>query len=135
MVYNNDNRAAEITVKVFLDDMESGLRKMSNDKIDIIKTKSTTRDSLVRIYFLKHFQIKFDEGHTQIEFIGSELDQEALWCYFEIKDLKKFKKVEVRNSILHDIFDDQVNLINVTIDGTTKSARLKSSNPKEVLTF
>ncbi|HYG37979.1 MAG TPA: DUF6702 family protein [Cytophagales bacterium] len=133
--FNEKEKRAEVTIKIFLDDMENGLRKMTNEKIDIVKIAGRERDSLVGAYLNQHFFLKIDQTNSKGKFLGSEIEKDALWCYYELDGVKKFSQIMIRNTILYEIFDDQVNLINVSLHGEIKSARLNASNPSEIISF
>lgn len=55
--------------------------------------------------------------------------------YIEVENVAPFNQIEVSNSILTDLFDDQKNVVHVKIDGVTKSMLLQKENDTERLTF
>ncbi len=133
--YMEKEKSAQITIKIFLDDMEFGLRKSLGKKVDIMKMKPNEIDALMKNYLEKNFAIVFDDKIKNAAFLGTEIEKESLWCYLECKNLKNLNKVWVENTLLQEVFDDQVNLINITKNKETKSTKLTSTKPFDILKF
>jgi hypothetical protein len=85
-------------------------------------------DTLVKKYISSHIQIKADDKATQMNYLGFEKEDEAVNIYFEVEKIPSVKKVEINNSILHDLYDDQINIIHVIVGGNRKSTRLDYPN-------
>ncbi|MFT7603922.1 MAG: hypothetical protein ACI8VT_001490, partial [Saprospiraceae bacterium] len=49
------------------------------------------------------------------EFIGKEQseDLQAVWCYLEVTNIKFFNSIEVTNSLLMEVFEDQKNIVHI----------------------
>jgi len=60
----------------------------------------------------------------QIMYVGAEIEQEVMWCYLEVEKVKKLKSIHIKNSILHEVWPDQENLIHFRAFNKVKSARL-----------
>jgi hypothetical protein len=49
--------------------------------------------------------------------------------------VKKWKTIQVQNDIITEMFEDQSNLVHVTVRGEVHSLRLTKNNPTDKLTF
>jgi hypothetical protein len=58
-----------------------------------------------------------------------------LLLYLEIPKITAFKKIEVKNAILTDMFSEQKNLVHVNYKGSTKSLILNKAKQEDVLNF
>lgn len=54
--------------------------------------------------------------------LGKEASEDlmAVWCYFEISGYKNLRQVKIENKILTELFNDQKNIVDVTVDKRKK---------------
>lgn len=123
--YNAAEKTVEITCKLFTDDFEEALTKTSASKIDLSKpSMKAIMDKLVSAYLQKNLKIKIDGKLKALNFIGFENDREATNVYFEIENVPSLKAVEVYNTILYDLFIDQISIIHIVKNGKRISNKL-----------
>ena len=70
-----------------------------------------------------------------IKYLGHERDHEAMIFYIEVDKVKKWKSIQVQNSIITEIYDDQSNLVHVTLAEMVRSLRLTRTKPADIITF
>jgi hypothetical protein len=135
--YSEKDKALQITSRIFIDDLETSIRKKLNQpELDILKpTAGQTTDQLVSTYMNDHFKVKLDGKPQKLNYLGHEIEDAALICYIEIEKVKKFKTIEVFNNVIQETHEDQSNLVHVTYKGPVKSLRLLRDKPVDILTF
>lgn len=135
--YSEKDKALQITSRIFIDDLETSIRKKLNQpELDILKpTGGQSTDQLVSAYINDHFKVKLDNKPQKLSYLGHEIEDAAIICYIEIEKVKKFKTLEVLNDIIQETHEDQSNLIHVTYKGPVKSLRLLRDKPVDILTF
>jgi len=134
--FDEKARALEIMMRVFADDLEETMRKYSNQPdLDIIAANSSAVDQMVSGYLNMHFQIRLDNKIQKIHYLGHEREGDAFIFYIEVTNVKKWKTIQVQNDILTEIFDDQSNLVHVTVRDDVKSLRLTRDTPADKITF
>ena len=132
IIYNQDNKVLQISQRMFADDLERGIRSAYHNKFDIMAASEAERDSMVLAYLKDHFQVKQQDKGIPIRYLGSEIEEEGLWAYFEIPvDIDE--AIMVRNTILLDVFKDQQNLVHVTIGDETLSYLYNSSKKAQTI--
>jgi hypothetical protein len=123
--YNKQDGKLEVICTIFTDDFEAALAKQNPVKIDLQKTEMhAAMDVLVKKYITANLQINTDAGMTTLHYLGFEINHEATDVYFESDKLPLPKKVTVQVSLLHNLFDDQINIVHIIIDGVRKSEKL-----------
>jgi hypothetical protein len=127
--YDTESRALQITHHIFLDDLEEALKKKFDSKFDITNPQNEQeRDRYVETYIMEHFAVVVNGKPQEGNYLGHELEEGAMYCYIEIEGVKKLKSLLVKNTLLTDTFDDQVNLVHVKVDGKIKSLKLDKKN-------
>lgn len=127
--HNAKDKDLEISCKIFLDDFESCLSKQFHVKADLSAANMrTAMDSLIKKYLIGHLQIRADNKQMGLNYLGFEKDGEAANIYLEADNIVSVKKVSVVNSILQDMYDDQINIVHVIVGGNRKSTKLDYPN-------
>ena len=122
--YKTDQESLQILVSIFIDDLELAIKNESGKKYDLLEEgPHQVSDSLIMGYINSHLEISIDDKYIEPVYLGKEQseDYEAFWCYLEIENLKTFKLLEIKNTILLKEFDDQKNATNFKIDRKSKS--------------
>ena len=63
-------------------------------------------EEMLEKYLQEHLVLKVNDQPVDINYLGHEMDREAIWCYLEVQNIKAVQKVEVENSILFEEFDE-----------------------------
>lgn len=126
-------RELEIIVRIFVDDLETSIRN-ANDQPEL-KLPGPSTDQLVWKYLEPRFRISLDGRVQQIKYLGHEIEGDAILCYIQVSNVKKWNEIEVMNSMITELYDDQSNLVHVTVSEKVKSLRLMRDNPSGKLMF
>lgn len=123
--HNAVDKTLEITCKIFRDDFEKILIQNYKTKVDLINpTDRPAMEKLVNDYVQKHLGIKAGGKLLHYTGLGFEREDDAVYSYFQIENISSVKKIELTNTILHDLFDDQLSIMHVTVGGNRKSGKL-----------
>jgi hypothetical protein len=134
--FDEKDKALEIMMRVFIDDLELTLQKKTNQPdLDIYEKDSAMVDQLVRSYLKDHFRISLDNKPQKVTYIGHERESEAFIFYIEVVNVKKWKTIQVFNDIITETHNDQSNLVHVTVNEKVRSLRLTKDTPVNQLTF
>lgn len=127
--YNSESKSLQIIHHIFLDDLEQALRKIYDPQLDVVNPKDPEkRDQYVESYIIEHFSIEVNGKPMEVTYLGHELEQDALYGYIEITGVKKMNNISVKDNIMTELFDDQINLVHIKVDGKTKSLKLDKKN-------
>ena len=108
---NPKSSSIDITMKLFTDDLENALRVKGTPPLKIgTKNEYTQSDSLIFRYLINHLQLSLDEKPASFKWLGKEIEHDITWCYIEVKNVERFSKASIRNTIFVADFDDQLNI-------------------------
>ncbi len=127
--YSTQSKTFEITGRFFLDDLENSLAKKYGKPYHFndIKYKSQINEAL-KNYSSEYFKLKADHQFLKVNYVGYEEDRESVNIYLESEKAQNPKKVETAASFLYNLFDDQINLIHIIVNGNRKSEKLTYPN-------
>jgi hypothetical protein len=136
VVVNSEAKAVQISQRIFLDDLELALNNNYGMRLRIDdETTSARRDSLIDLYLQEHLKVMVDGKAKTGNYLGSEFEEDGIWCYIEIEGVKKVKAVQVKSTILYGEFDDQANIIHFSAGDYEKSVKLDEKNPSVSFTI
>ncbi len=134
--YNKQDNKLEVICTVFTDDFEAALAKQYNTKTDLNKAEMhAAMDALVKKYVAAHLHIKTDDAPANLNYLGYEINREATDIYLESDKIAQVKKVDVEVSLLYDLFDDQMNIVHIIVNGVRKSEKVNNPEKKIVQVF
>lgn len=110
----------QIAAHIFIDDLETALQWKGVKGLKIGSgSESKEADRHISSYLSQHLLCKEQNNPLSFSFLGKELsdDKMAIWCYLEVPAQKNIKKLTIENSILTEIFSDQKNIVEVTMNG------------------
>lgn len=132
--HNPQSQAVEISCRIFSDDLELALKKLSPERVDVLQPKNKAQnDLLIAKYIPQHLKISINGKPVTLKYIGYELESEATWCYFEIPNIRSVKRIQIQNDLLFAEHEEQINMMHVTVNGSRKSTKL--DNPKSRAEF
>lgn len=127
--FNAKEKSLEISCKVFTDDFEDALAKLYKVKTDLSKpTMHKAMDELIKKYLTSHLQYIVNGKTLEATYIGFENDIEATNVYLEINNVASLQKLSLNNTILFEMFDDQMNILHVEKASVRKSVRANYPN-------
>lgn len=127
--YSSKSKTFQISGKFFLDDLENGLKEKYGKTIHFNDQKYEAEiNQLLQKYCTDYLKLKVNNQFLKINYIGYEEDQEAVNIYLESEPLNTPKKVETAVSFLYNLFDDQMNIIHIIVEGKRKSDKLSYPN-------
>jgi hypothetical protein len=134
--HNATDKTLEISCKLFTDDFEKVLAKNYNIKTDLIHpTNRAAMDSLIKKYIQSHLSIKVNGKPVSFSYLGFEHENEAVYSYVEVSNVVSAGKIEITNSLMYDLFDDQVGILHVTVNGSRKSSKLNYPSKEAAFSF
>ena len=134
--YNSKSKTFEITGKFFLDDLENGLKEKYGKAVHFNDRKYQSEiNDLLKQYCVDYLKLKVDNQFLKINYVGFEEDSEAVNVFLESEIVNKPKKVEVAVSFLYNLFDDQMNIIHLIVNGKRQSEKLNYPNRYLLKTF
>jgi len=134
--FNSKEKSLEISCRIFFYYFETILAKQFKTKVDLAKPEmQKDMDELVKKYLAAHLQYTLNGKNVVATYIGFEQDHEATNVYLEINNVANLQSLKLNNTVLYDLFDDQMNILHVEKQGTRKSARTNYPNKELSVNF
>ncbi len=118
--YNRGTHTFEISMRIFIDDLQLALKEFHGKAIDdnIEKHKEVISE-----YLKENFTVKVNDLSMPVNYLGGELEMDVLWVYMEIEDIPEtITHIDITNKVLIEVFHDQINIVNYFGNKETKKA-------------
>lgn len=127
--YNSKSKTFEVTGRFFLDDLENGLSEKYGKPFHFNDGKYKTQlNAALKNYCEEYLKLKTNNQFLKVNYVGYEEDSESVNVFLESETVNNPKKVEAAVSFLYNLFDDQINIVHIIVDGNRKSEKLNYPN-------
>lgn len=134
--YVKEKSSIQIITKIFTDDIEDALQQRYNASISLDTKKETEAAAEdLKNYILQKIHIKVNGKLLALDYIGKEYDSDMVVAYFEVKDVKELKTIEIENKVLLEMFSEQQNIIHLTTQKSRRSLILDKDEPSGKIHF
>jgi hypothetical protein len=134
MKYNGKNKTIEVACKLFTNDLETALKKLNNQSVDLIHPKDKKETEKILFgYISKRLSITLNGKNRNLKFIGYEKEDDVIWAFMEIEKCELPKQIVISNSLLYDFLKEQSNIVHFEVNGNKQSSRVV--NPEKEIKF
>ncbi len=134
MQYDPKERTFEISVRIFTDDFEKALAEASKSRVNLSATGKN--DLLIEKYIQSHLGYTNSQKQVKpIKYVGYEVETDAHWIYLEMPYTEAFRGGLLKQNALMELFDDQVNMVNVQYQGQKKTFVFRKNQPIQDISF
>lgn len=128
--YAAEEKSLQVISRLFVTDIEKVLQERYDDSI---KIEHELADVYIEKYFSKKLLIKVNNELKQFRFIGKEIEDDMVHCYFEIENIPSIETISITNKLLFDVFDSQQNITHLKINDKKKSFLFIEDNASGLL--
>jgi len=122
--FNDSNKHLEISIRIFSDDLENVIKQFEKSEFDIVNSlDDTTILNKLELYLKSNLILKENSETIPLNFLGAEADGDVVWCFMESGPVVTPKTIWAHNTLLLDLFDDQINLVHLIIGDITRSTK------------
>jgi hypothetical protein len=133
---NSSDKILEVTCKIFANDLGQSIGQNNHAQLDIFADKDKANfDKYIPVYIKNHLSLSVDGKAASLSYISFENEKEFANCYFQVENISSLKKIDITDSILYDFTPGQINIIHVTVNGKTQSAKLNYPDKNASFSF
>lgn len=114
--YNVEQSSVQMTLSIFIDDLESALDKRGIKSPYLGTDKENAKgDQWITEYLKENLVLKSKGAVLEWNYLGKEHsdDKIAFWIYLEAENVVGLENLFVSNKVLIEIFDDQKNIVSI----------------------
>lgn len=136
LAYNEEQKAIQIITRLFYDDLETVLQARYDETLKVDAAQNQEKlDTYLTKYLNQKMKVSVNGTSQQLQFLGKEYEEDYVVCYIEITEVERIKSVEIKSTLLLDMFPEQKNMVHTEILGKKKSLLLQDGKTNAVLNF
>jgi hypothetical protein len=85
-------------------------------------------NQLISTYLQQHLTIEINKNKKELNYLGYEIDKEAVWIYMNIPKINGIKELKVISDVMYEYKPEQTNIVHVNVNGSSKSYKLNAPN-------
>lgn len=132
--YAPEKKMLQITSRIHIDDLNKVLTKINKKNISI-ENENEEEMLVLKDYLSTRFSIKVNGQLKTLIFLSKEIEGDEIVCYSSIKGISKINSLEIYNTILTELFQDQQNRINITVLGSKNSFILTKTINSKIIKY
>jgi len=110
MDYKAEDTNIEITIQLFIHDLENVLERFAKKWVDVGKTPEI--DKIIEKYLEENFVLKNKRDEKlKLEWVGKELNVDTAFVYLEASSEESIEGFKLQNTIFFETFAKQTNLL------------------------
>jgi hypothetical protein len=134
--YETKSGELQISAHIFIDDLEDAIA-LSGQKGLYLCTDREHPDGekAMEKYINSRLTLKVKDKKVHLVLLGKETskDKMAVWCYLEVTGIKNLRELMIDNKILTELFNDQKNIVDFTVDKKKKHFSIFDAKKTEEL--
>jgi hypothetical protein len=125
-----DTGNIQVVFKFFSDDFENIILRKYNVQLNITqKVDPGKQIEAINSYIEESFEMAINGKKIETwEFVRNELDDLAIWLYYNSKYTGHIETVSLKDEVMMDLFNDQTNLVIFTYGDKQNGYRLNNKN-------
>lgn len=132
--HNFQSGTLEIEMKLFTDDLERAVRTNSDTEIRLgVDSTYYEAERLVGKYIEPRFNISVNNLPLSVRYLGMEVENDITYCFLETTPNDAIHSIEIENLVFFEIFDDQINELDLRMQGWTRREQVTYKNPKVLI--
>ena len=134
MQYNPKEKTFEISIRLFTDDLEKALTQELN--LPVRLGSDSKSDAILEKYIQPRFAYVTPQKQPKaIKYVGHEVEADANWIYLEMPYAEVFRGGMLKQNVLMEAFEDQVNMVNIQYQGQKKTFVFRKNQPVQDISF
>ena len=116
IAFIKEKKSVQIISRIDVDDLEFTLRERYDKNIDLTTIdENPVVDDYIQRYLKQKLEIKINTKEVDFNFIGKDYDNDQIVCYLEIENIASISTIEISNTLLFDLFQEQKKVVNIAL--------------------
>jgi hypothetical protein len=134
--YDQEQESLQITSRLFIDDFENILKERYGFTAHLATPAESEEAALyIEKYIRSKFVLAVNGTSREYSFLGKRYDNDVMVCYLELTGVQaqQLSSISIYNDLLTDLFEDQKNIVHLTVKEQKKSFVLVKGDNKAML--
>jgi hypothetical protein len=132
--YTPAEKSLQITMRFFIDDLEKAVGGRFDKNLALATAdEMKNADMYIERYLESKFNLWVNETERTPNYLGKQYEDDQVFFFLEVEKVENIEIIEVQNSMLMEVYEEQQNYIKLRIGDVNKTFILIKANDKEML--
>ena len=132
--YKPAEKALQITMRFFIDDLEKAVGSRFDKNLALATAdEMKNADVYIERYLENKFIVWVNGTELAPNYLGKQYEDDQVFFFLEVDKVEDIEIIEVQNSMLMEVYEEQQNYIKLRIGEVDKTFILIKANDKEML--
>lgn len=132
--YNEGEKALQITMRFFIDDLEKAVGTRFGKNLALAtEDELKNANAYIERYLDSKFKLWINGTEQSPNYLGKQYEDDQVFFFLELEKVENIEIIEVQNSVLMEVYEEQQNYIKLSIGEIEKTFILIKANDKEML--
>lgn len=132
--YNEGEKALQITMRFFIDDLEKAVETRFDKNLALAtEDELKNANAYIERYLDSKFKLWINGTEQSPNYLGKQYEDDQVFFFLELEKVENIEIIEVQNSVLMEVYEEQQNYIKLSIGEIEKTFILIKANDKEML--
>lgn len=132
--YNEGEKALQITMRFFIDDLEKAVETRFDKNLALAtEDELKNANAYIERYLDSKFKLWINGTEQSPKYLGKQYEDDQVFFFLELEKVENIEIIEVQNSVLMEVYEEQQNYIKLSIGEIEKTFILIKANDKEML--
>ena len=132
--YAPTEKSLQITMRFFIDDLEKAVGGRFDKNLALATPdEMKNADVYIERYLENKFKIWLNGTELSPKYLGKQYEDDQVFFFLEVDKVDNIEILEVQNSMLMEVYEEQQNYIKLRIGEVDKTFILIKANDKEML--
>lgn len=133
--YSPGSETYQVTIQLFTHDLEAAILHTSRDTLRLgTRYETADADTVVFDYVKDRFSLKANGKILNLKQIGREtLSDDETYLYLESEKMPMQDAMQVKNTLIMEIYPEQTHIINIVQGGETHSSTLSVKKSTDII--
>jgi len=132
--YKPTEKSLQITMRFFIDDLEKAVGSRFDKNLALATAdEMKNADVYIERYLENKFKVWVNGTELAPNYLGKQYEDDQVFFFLEADKVEDIEIIEVQNSMLMEVYEEQQNYIKLRIGDVDKTFILIKANDKEML--
>jgi hypothetical protein len=130
---SSQEQEVQISAKLYIDDLELVIKNKTKKELKLFTPKELTEaNQIIHQYIQDKLLIAIDGKKCIYQMVGKEASEDhlAVWVYLSSRANDKGKNMTIDSRYMYEIYNDQRNMVDISIDGKRLKSTILEQNEK-----
>lgn len=121
-------KEVRVSCKLNINDVQLSISQTTSKPVNL---SQITPENIQQVaaFVMPGLRLKVGSRYVTLAFLGYSLEEDAIWCFLQAKNVRFHPQITLCNNLLYNQFETQTHFVHCIVNGSRKSHKLVNPEP------